>query len=134
MAAEPATPAAFIASSGIYGTAVALGIPEQLALPVALAAAIGAAMALSTRGRIEVNAWEIGSSVVMYLFAWCLGAFGGPAAFSVVEGWFPEVAARLPKGAALPLLALLLAAYGQSHIVPWLARLRSKERQESDHE
>ena len=123
MAADPATPVAFVASSGIYGTAVAVGIPEQLALPVALAAAVGAAMALSHRGRIKVGAWEIGSAVVMYAFAWCLGALGGPAAFSVMVGWFP-VLAGLPRGAVLPLLALLLAAYGQSHIVPLLEKIR----------
>lgn len=125
---DVAIPVALGTSGAIYGSALAIGVPEPLALPVALAAAVGAAMALSNGGRIEYNTRELISALVVFSFAWCLGAFGAPAAFWFVASYYPSLASHLPTGAVLPLLALLVAAYGQSRVVPfifeWLASLR----------
>lgn len=121
--ADVATPVATVAGGVLYGSAVAIGVPAPLALPVALLAAVGAATALSTKGRIEMRPGPIINALVMFVFAWCVGAFGGPAAAALAESYAPALSEKLPPSALAPFFALFLAAYGQSHVGPLFQRL-----------
>jgi hypothetical protein len=117
-----ATPVATLSSGVLYGSAIALGVSPSIALLVALAAALGASIALSSRGKIEFSISAVLSSLLIFLFAWAIGALGGTVAGAITEALIPGLKGTLPTGAMAPFFALFLAAYGQSHLVPLVKR------------
>jgi hypothetical protein len=130
--AEVLTIAAPLAASGvIYQTAVSMGLPEHLALPVALCAAVGASFALSAGGRVEFDVRSVLSALAVYLFSWALGVFFGPAASAALVALAPETLAKtLPHGALAPGCALVIAAIGQSKLLPMALDAFSKRNGE----
>lgn len=128
MAADVLTIAAPLAASGvIYQTVVSMGLPEHLALPVALCAAVGASFALSTGGRVGFDFRSFLSTIVVYLFSWALGVFFGPAASAALVALAPDgLAKTLPHGALAPGCALVIAAIGQSKLLPMALAAFSK--------
>ena len=119
--ADFATPAAVLASGVSYSVAVGIGIPESLALPVAIAAAGGASWAMSNRER--VNDWHvlgILAALSAWVFSWLFGVLFGHIAGAVIF-WLLPVDARviLPHGAISVGCALVLSGVGISHILPW---------------
>lgn len=126
--ADISTPAVAAASGVFYGSAIAIGVPPPLALPVALLATVGALLALSTREKQALSAATVFSALAVFSFSWCLGAFGGAGAAALVSAIAPaKVNEALPPGALAPFFSLVIAAYGQSNIAPflkgWMGRL-----------
>jgi len=119
------SPAAAIAASGIaYPAAMAVGIPDALALPVAVAAAGGASWAMSNRERIEhYTVGAVLRALVAWVFSWLFGVIFGPAAASFALYWLPVGAAQaLPHGGLAVGFALVLSAIAISHALPLVLR------------
>lgn len=119
------SPVAAVAASGVaYPVAVAVGIPEAIALPVAVAAAGGASWAMSNRERIEQ--WTLDAAFKAFsawVFSWLLGAVLGPVAAAALVSQLPDRTAHAVSLGGLSVgLALLLSAVGISHVLPMLMR------------
>lgn len=112
--------AALAASVPAYTVAASLGIPDALALPVAVAAAGGASWAMSNRPRVEAwNARAATNAVVAWLFSWLFGVLFGPICAAVAMSWIPtQYGKAVPAGALSSGCALVLSAVAISHILP----------------
>lgn len=118
-------PVAAVAASGIvYPAAMAVGIPDALALPVAVAAAGGASWAMSNRERIEqYTFWGVIRALAAWVFSWLFGVIFGPAAASFAIYWLPVGAAQaVPHGGLAVGFALVLSAVAISHALPLVLR------------
>lgn len=130
---EFVSPAASIASSVVsYPVAVAIGVPEPLALPIAVAAAGGASWAMSNREKVQAwTAAAVLSALSAWTFSWMIGATFGPVAGGALMALVPEsVRHMIPTGALSVGCALVLSAVGISHALPLL--LRSANRAAGD--
>ena len=130
---EFVSPAASIASSVVsYPVAVAIGVPEPLALPIAVAAAGGASWAMSNREKVQVwTAAAVLSALSAWTFSWMIGATFGPVAGGALMALVPEsVRHMIPIGALSVGCTLVLSAVGISHALPLL--LRSANRAAGD--
>lgn len=114
-----------VAASGmIYQAALAIGLPVNLAIPVAVCAAVGASLALSRGERIELNARSLFTALSVYLFSLMFGATVGTAAALGGLAWLPEkIAERVPVGSVVMASVLVAAAFGVSTILPLALRL-----------
>lgn len=122
-------PASAVASSMLsYPVAVAVGIPEPLALPIAVAAAGGASWAMSNREKVsEWTFAAVFSALSAWSFSWMIGATFGPVAGGAVLAVLPEsVRLMIPNGALSVGCALVLSAIGISHALPLLIKAGSK--------
>ena len=127
--ADIATPAALAASTAVYPVAMAIGVPDPLALPLAVAAAGGASWAMSNRERVEDwNLRAAASALAAWMFSWRFGVLLGPIAGSMLLSWLPDRYAKaLPSGAVTAGFALVLSAVAISHILPIaLGQLKSR--------
>jgi len=119
--ADISTPAAVLASGTSYSVAVGIGIPESLALPVAIAAAGGASWAMSNRER--VTSWTVLgvlAALSAWVFSWLFGVLFGHIAVDVIFWLLPaDAKTALPRGAIQVACALVLSGVGISHILPW---------------
>lgn len=119
--ADITAPIAGVAASGIaYPVAMAVGIPDPLALPVAVAAAGGASWAMSNRERVDE--WTVRAAVsalVAWVFSWLFGVLFGPITSGLLLAWAPKRYADLIPGGALSSgCALVLSAVAISHVLP----------------
>lgn len=120
---------AAVAASGLaYPVMVAVGIPEPLALPVAVAAAGGASLAMSNRERVDpVTVVAILKALAAWVFSWVFGVVFGPQAAAVLITYVPEkVAHTVSQGGLAVGFALILSAVAISHALPLLLRQISK--------
>jgi hypothetical protein len=118
-------PAAAIAASGIaYPAAMAVGIPDALALPVAVAAAGGASWAMSNRERVDqYTLGAVVRALVAWVFSWLFGVIFGPAAASLAMYFLPVGAAQVVLSGGLAVgFALVLSAVAISHALPLVLR------------
>lgn len=123
------SPAASVASSVVsYPIAVAIGVPEPLALPIAVAAAGGASWAMSNREKVsEWTFAAVFSALSAWSFSWMIGATFGPVAGGAVLAVLPEsVRLMIPNGALSVGCALIMSAIGISHALPLLIKAGSK--------
>lgn len=115
-----------------YPIAVAIGLPDALALPVAVAAAGGASWAMTNRERIKE--WGVGpilSIIINWVFSWMFGVFFGPMAGGILLSFLPvSYSAVMHNGALSVGFALIFAALAISHIVP-MATAFAKKKLES---
>lgn len=119
------SPVAAIAASGVaYPVAVAVGIPEAIALPVAVAAAGGASWAMSNRERIEQWTFDAAfKAFSAWVFSWLFGAVLGPVSAAALLSQLPDRTAHAVSSGGLSVgLALVLSAVGISHVLPLLLR------------
>lgn len=127
--ADITAPVASVASSVVsYPVAVAIGVPEPLALPIAVAAAGGASWAMSNREKVsEWTFAAVFSALSAWSFSWMIGATFGPVAGGAVLAVLPEsVRLMIPNGALSVGCALVLSAIGISHALPLLIKAGSK--------
>lgn len=117
--------AALAASGATYPLAVALGIPEALALPIAVAAAAGASWAMANRERVEeINVRTVLSALAAWFFSWVFGVIFGPITAAGVMWAVPDkLRETLPPGSVSVGLALVLSAIAISHGLPLLTKL-----------
>jgi len=112
-----------------YPIAVAIGVPDSLALPVAVAAAGGASWAMTNRERIKE--WGVGpiiSIIFSWVFSWMFGVLFGPIAGAVLLSWLPISYASIVHNGALSVgLALIFAALAISHILPVVTAFARKK-------
>ena len=126
---EFVSPAASIASSVVsYPVAVAIGVPEPLALPIAVAAAGGASWAMSNRDKVQTwTAAAVLSALSAWTFSWMIGATFGPVAGGAVMAVIPDtVRHMIPVGALSVGCTLILSAIGISHALPLLIKAGTK--------
>jgi hypothetical protein len=109
-----------VAASGmIYQVAVSVGIPADLAVPVAVCAALGASFALSRGERIEVNGRSLMTALAVYMFSLALGATVGPALALGGLALLPAaVIQHIPRGSVILASTLLTSAFGVSTLLP----------------
>jgi hypothetical protein len=113
-----------VASGMIYQVAVSIGLPSNLAVPVAVCAAVGASLALSRGERIEVNLRSLLAALSVYLFSLLFGVTVGTAAAMGGLALLPEkVSAQIPVGSVVMAAVLITAAFGVSTILPFAMRL-----------
>lgn len=120
-----ASPVAAVAASGLaYPVAVAVGIPDALALPVAVAAAGGASWAMSNRERLEHYTTSAAlKALAAWFFSWLFGVLFGPAAAGVLVALLPERTAHAVSAGGLAVgFALVLSAVAISHALPLFLR------------
>lgn len=123
--ADVSAPIAAVAASGIaYPTAMAIGIPDVLAMPVAVAAAGGASWAMSNRERIkQYTVLAVLRALAAWVFSWLFGVIFGPALASFAIYWLPVGAAQaVPHGGLAVGFALVLSAVAISHALPMVLR------------
>ena len=104
------TGAAYTMGGAIYTGAVVLGVP----LPVALMAALGALVAVSNSDRVAFSRAALYASFLTFAMALGLGLFGGYALAWAVA----RVLDDAPFLVLHALIALIVAAYGQSRLLP----------------
>jgi hypothetical protein len=124
-----ASHAASVAVSGLsYPAFVAMGIPEALALPVAIAAAGGASWAMASRERVDQwTAVAALSAVSAWFFSWLLGVALGPQVGALMMSWLPEQYAHVVHVGALSVGAtLLVSAVAISHVLPLFSKVLSR--------
>lgn len=127
--ADMSTPASAVASSLMsYPVAIAIGVPEPLALPIAVAAAGGASWAMSNREKVaEWTTAAVLSALSAWSFSWMIGATFGPVAGGAVMAIIPEsVRHMIPSGSLSVGCALILSAVGISHALPMLLKASGK--------
>lgn len=113
-----------IASGMIYQGAVAIGLPVNLAVPVAVCAAVGASLALSRGERIELTARSIFAALTVYLFSLLLGVTVGTAVALAGLAYVPQaIAEKVPVGSVVMASVLITAAFGVSTILPFALKL-----------
>lgn len=104
------TSAAYTMGGAIYTGAVVLGVP----LPVALMAALGALVAVSNSERLVFSKAALFAAFLTFAMALGLGLFGGYALTWFVVRVFDDA----PFLVLHALFALIVAAYGQSRLLP----------------
>lgn len=101
-----------VSGGASYTSAIFMGVP----LPVALMVALGALIAVSNSERLEFNARDIVAAVLTFGLALALGLGGGMLVAWAAEQRWPGIPTKAVQGVA----GLILAAYGQSRILPKL--------------
>lgn len=125
------TPTALAASGLSYTSLAVVGVPDVLAMPLAIAAAGGASWALSNRERVaKWGIREVLSVLSVWLFSWMLGMFFGHMTGVLLHHWLiPEKLKEvIPQGSLSVGCALIISGWGISHILPWaMSQLPKRE-------
>lgn len=109
--ADVQTTAIYMVGGGAsYTGAVLIGVP----LPVALMAALGALIAVSNSDRLTFTARDIFAALLTFFLALGLGLLGGYLVAWAALQRYPGVPGVVVHAVA----AVILAAYGQSKILP----------------
>jgi hypothetical protein len=104
---------------------------EGLMAEVLTIAAPLAASGVIYQTAVSMDVRSVLSALVVYLFSWALGVFFGPAASAALVALAPEALAKtLPHGALAPGCALVIAAIGQSKLLPMALDAFSKRNGE----
>lgn len=101
-----------VSGGASYTSAIFMGVP----LTVALMVALGALIAVSNSERLSFTWGAIGAAVLTFALALALGLGGGMLVAWAAEQRWPGIPVHAVHGVA----GLILAAYGQSRILPRL--------------
>ncbi len=111
--------AAGTAGAAITGAGLAFGIP----LPVIVGAVLGATIAVSRAGRLELTPRGLWSAALAFGLALAFGVFGGPFAGAFVERGTEKLFGFPVSGlGADALCALILALLGQPVVLPAISK------------
>lgn len=120
--------AALAASGAIYQFVVSMGVPTQVALPVVLAAVLGAAMAVRAEEKPELSVRVVFWLVVSFLVSVFLGLWGGPFASALVLALVGKlVTIAWPAWGLDPLGSLVVALTGQKYLLPMILKLADRK-------
>lgn len=115
------------ASGAIYQFAVSMGVPTQVALPVVLAAVLGAAMAVRAENQSELRPAVVFWLAVSFAVSVFLGLWGGPFAAAVTLAVIGKlVTLSWPAWGLDPLGSLVVALTGQKYLLPILLKFADK--------
>ena len=129
MSSVQGAPTSAIAASGaIYQFAVSMGVPTQVALPVVLAAVLGAAMAVRAENQSELRPSVVFWLAVSFAASVCLGLWGGPFAAAVTLAIIGKlVTLSWPAWGLDPLGSLVVALTGQKYLLPMFLKFADKK-------
>lgn len=125
---QEAPTAAIAASGAVYQFATSMGVPTQVALPVVLAAVLGAAMAVRAEEKPELSARVVFWLGVSFLVSVFLGLWGGPFAAALILALAGKLLAlSWPAWGLDPLGSLVVALTGQKYLLPMFLKFADRK-------